>query len=334
MKKIRILTIDGGGIRGIIPAVILDSIEKLLQIKTGNPNAMIADYFDMIAGTSTGGILTTLLILPDNEDKTKGRYFASQAVDLYKKHGKHIFKKRLPLMSKIFGSIYSEKGLEEVLNEKIGDVKLSEVRKHCLITAYDINSRNAVFFTSPIKYDNRNYYMRDIARATSAAPTYFPPAKIESLSKKYAYLIDGGIYANDPTMSAIMEARKMNFQNYGHPDFRDMYIVSIGTGKQLQSYDYEKAKKWGTIGWAAPVIDMMLSSSAEVVSYQVKKLFEAINRSSSYVRIEPDLCNANSDLDDASDKNVTSLEQAGLNYVNANIDLLDKIVDELLKSKL
>jgi patatin-like phospholipase/acyl hydrolase len=108
MKKVRILTLDGGGIRGIIPAVILNHIEKQLQVKTANPNAMLADYFDMIAGTSTGGILTTLLLLPANEgDTKKGRYFASEAIDLYKKHGKSIFKKKLPLggLGKVFCAI-------------------------------------------------------------------------------------------------------------------------------------------------------------------------------------------------------------------------------------
>jgi patatin-like phospholipase/acyl hydrolase len=308
-----------------------------LQVKTANPNAMLADYFDMIAGTSTGGILTTLLLLPANEgDSKKGRYFASEAIDLYKKHGKAIFKKKLPLggLSKVFCAIYTEKGIEEILKEKIGDVKLSEVRKPCLITAYDFNSREAKFFTSPVPegFDNKNYYMRDIARSTSAAPTYFPPAKINSLSKKYAYLIDGGIYANDPTISTIVEARKNTFPNHDHPDFKEMYVLSVGTGKVLKNYDYDKVKKWGLLQWVAPIIDMMMSSSAEVVSYQVKKLFEAIDCPASYVRIDPDLCDANTDMDDASDKNIIKLENAGNTYVNNNIALLDGIVDELIKN--
>ena len=337
MKKVRILTLDGGGIRGILPAVILNHIEKQLQAKTNNPNAMIADYFDMIAGTSTGGILTTLLLLPAIEGDTKnGRYFASEAIDLYKKHGKTIFKKKLQLgaLGKVFGAIYTEKGIEDILNEKIGDVKLSEVRKPCLITAYDISSRKAMFFTSPVPVaaENKNFYMRDIARSTSAAPTYFPPAKIFSISKKINYLIDGGIYANDPSMSTLVEARKNTFPSHERPDFKDMYVVSIGTGKVLKNYDYDKVKKWGLLQWVAPIIDMMMSSSAEVVSYQVQKLFEAIDCPSSYVRIEPDLCDANSDMDDASDKNISKLENAGLDYVNKNKPLLDGIVDELIRN--
>ena len=338
MKKLRILTIDGGGIRGVIPAVILNHIEERLQAKTNNPHATLADYFDMIAGTSTGGILTVLFLLPATAkgDKKKSRYFAKEAIDLYKKHGKAIFKKKVNAgnLSKVLGAIYTEKGLESILKEKVGNVKLSEARKPCLITAYDISSRHAVFFTSPdaVVSPHKDYYMRDIARSTSAAPTYFQPAKINSLSGKTAYLIDGGIFANDPTMSTLVEARKTTFANFDKPNFENMYVVSIGTGKVLKKYSYTTVKRWGLIRWIAPLIDMMMSSSAEVVSYQVQKLFDAIGCSSSYVRLEPDLCMANTEMDDASDKNIKNLENAGLIFVDKNEDLLNEIVDELIRN--
>ena len=331
-KKVRILTLDGGGIRGIIPAVILSYLEEQLQKKTNNPHATLADYFDMIAGTSTGGILTAFYLLPATAgDEKNSRYFAKEAIDFYKKHGKTIFDKAKP---KLLGAIYSEKGIEEVLKEKIGDVKLSEARKPCLITAYDISSRNAVFFTSPEAKNStqKDYYLRDIARATSAAPTYFQPAKINSLSGKIAYLVDGGIFANDPTMSTLVEARKNTFPNCVHPNFEDMYVVSLGTGKVVKKYDYDKVKKWGLLQWIAPLVDMMMSSSAEVVNYQVQKLFEAINCPSCFVRIEPDLGMASHEMDDASAKNISNLENAGRHYVDKNEKLLNSIVDELIRN--
>lgn len=332
-KKVRILTIDGGGIRGIIPAVILNYIEEQLQKKTNNSNATLADYFDMIAGTSTGGILTTLYLLPALDGDTKNsRYFAKEAVNFYKEYGSIIFKKKR--LSKVFSAIYTEKGLESVLKEKVGDVKLSEVLKPCLITAYDISSRNAIFFTSPEAKNStqKDYYMRDISRATSAAPTYFNPAKIKSMSGKTAYLIDGGMYANDPTMSAIVEARKNNFPNCNNPNFEDIYVVSIGTGKVKKNYDYDKVVKWGLLQWISPIIDIMMSSSAEVISYQAEKLFDAAKCNDSYVRIEPDLCMANTEMDDVSDKNIFNLENAGHNFVDKNEKLLNDIVDKLINN--
>jgi len=118
-KKISILSIDGGGIRGIIPAVILEHIEQNLQKKTRNQNVRLADYFDMIAGTSTGGILTCFYLHPS-------RLPAEKAVKLYTNNGKKIFKSKFSLLncvSSLFIAKYSEKGLETALNDALGDCK-------------------------------------------------------------------------------------------------------------------------------------------------------------------------------------------------------------------
>lgn len=147
-RKIRILSIDGGGIRGIIPAVILAELENILQKESDNKNVHLSDYFDLIAGTSTGGILTCLYTLPKsyNESKTP-RYVASKAVELYQKHGKDIFKKKIfGDASIIFDERYSAKGLETTLNEYLGDAYISSAVKPILVTGYDIFDRKAVFF--------------------------------------------------------------------------------------------------------------------------------------------------------------------------------------------
>jgi len=327
MKKVRILSIDGGGIRGIIPAVILAYIEEELQRKTKNDAARLADYFDMIAGTSTGGILTTLYLMPD--DKQRSKYQAKEAIELYKKHGKDIFDKNRTLT----GAKYSEKGLERILKEKFGNFRLSETRKHCVITAYDITNRDAVFFTTPEAKNSkdRDYYMRDVARATSAAPTYFTPTKITPLSgNPELCLVDGGMFANDPSLSAIVEARKTDFPSQSKPNFENLYVVSVGTGKVEKPYEYDKARKWGLLLWIKPVIDILMSSSAEVTGYQVQKIFEAIGCAKNYERIEPALGEASTDMDNASNNNIANLEKAGKDYVEQNKKQLDTIVDMLI----
>jgi len=336
-KKVRILSIDGGGIKGLLPAVILADIERRIQKKTGNEQAKLVNYFDMIAGTSTGGILTCFYLTPSLTDRGSCRYFAREAIALYKEHGEKIFKLRMKpkILSKIIGSTYSEAGLENILTEKLSDIKLSDLRKACLITSYDISRREAVLFTSPVDMENpdKDYLLKDIARSTSAAPTYFEPAKINSVGKTTAYLIDGGMYANDPTMCAIVEARKnSSFSNCPHPKFKDMYVVSVGTGKVKKEYKYDKLRKSGLIEWIEPVIDIMMSSSAEVVSYQTRKLFEAVDCPSSYVRLDPDLCKANSEMDDVSAKNIVNLEDAGLTFVKNNAAELDAIADTLIEN--
>jgi patatin-like phospholipase/acyl hydrolase len=169
-NKLRILSIDGGGIRGIIPAVILNYIEKGLQRQSGNPSATLADYFDLVAGTSTGGILACFYLLPavaDTADMTRGhapllqhsRYFASEAIDMYATRGAEIFDRKC-MRREVAKPKYHADGLEKVLKECMGDVTLADTRKNCLVTAYDVTERKAVFFTTPEakKYDHRNYF--------------------------------------------------------------------------------------------------------------------------------------------------------------------------------
>ncbi|HQS52133.1 MAG TPA: patatin-like phospholipase family protein, partial [Daejeonella sp.] len=86
-----ILSIDGGGIKGIIPGMVLVELEERLKQKTGNPKAFLADYFDLFAGTSTGGILICLLLCPSKDDPNYPRFSAREALDLYVKHGSEIF---------------------------------------------------------------------------------------------------------------------------------------------------------------------------------------------------------------------------------------------------
>jgi patatin-like phospholipase/acyl hydrolase len=326
-KKVTILSIDGGGIRGIIPAVILNYIEEGLQKKTGDPNVVLADYFDMIAGTSTGGILTCFYLLPERKP-------AKEAIDIYALYGKDIFKKHSFNPWGLLEEKYKHKGLEAILLKTLGDTKISEVKKRCLITAYDMEQRKAIIFTDKdaLAGDIRNYYLRDIARATSAAPTYFEPAEINSLGQATSHLIDGGIYANNPTLCAWIEAYKSDFGFCKNPVANDLFIVSVGTGKVKKKYKYTKAKDWGLINWALPMLDVLLSASAEVVHYQMRQLFSIKGCTGKYKRLEPDLGNATPEMDDVSDENIKNLREAGGSFVLGNVDKLNEIIDFLYEN--
>lgn len=311
----RILTIDGGGIRGIIPGMILVAIEKKLQQKTGNKDARIADYFDMIAGTSTGGILTCFYLCPGKNNRPK--FSTQEAVDLYLTKGHKIFdiklKQRMKSMNGLADEKYDATSLEQELNLYFGSIKLSQLLKPCLITAYDIQRRRAHFFTQIEAKDSKNddYLIKDIARATSSAPTYFEAVNIQSLSGKSYPLIDGGMFANNPSMCAYVEAYKVFLTN---PTAKNMLILSLGTGNVEKPYPYKKAKDWGMIGWLRPVIDILMSANAEVVDYQLRKIFQTVGKLNQYLRIEPDLGSYGEDvsaLDNASAKNIDLLEKIG-----------------------
>jgi uncharacterized protein len=173
VPKMKILSIDGGGIRGIIPALVLAEIEE----RTGR---RVAELFDLIAGTSTGGILAAALTRPadDGEGRPGGpRYAARDLIGLYEAEGPEIFDrtllKRIHSVDGLLDERYDSKGLDSALDAYLGRVKLSEAVTDVLITAYEIEHRFAFFFRSSRARTDPSYdfTLADATRATAAAPT-------------------------------------------------------------------------------------------------------------------------------------------------------------------
>jgi patatin-like phospholipase/acyl hydrolase len=344
-KKIRILSIDGGGIRGIIPGTILTQLEKVLQKKANDDTRKLGDFFDMIAGTSTGGILACLYLMPDNEKKAL--YSAQSALDLYLKKGHLIFDRTLWQKIESFGGVthekYSEDPIYTLLTEYFKNEDLSNFIKPSLITAYDITDRKAVFFTSTDARTNDmyNFKVRDVARSTSAAPTYFPPAHIRSLNDQLFTLVDGGMFANNPALCAYAEARKTNFSQAlndsdkkDKPTAQDMIIVSLGTGSVKKMYHYKDFDHAGEIKWLQPVIDILMSGNSETVAYQLTQMYLTLSEEfqHNYFRLEPELKEACSEMDIATEENINNLYQAGLTYVHDNINMLEKIAEKIVEN--
>lgn len=338
---IRILSIDGGGIRGILPGQMLVALEAKLRAKSGNDKARVADYFDLVAGTSTGGILTCALLAPDVIDPSRAKMTAQEAVDLYLKQGATIFKKTArKKFTSVFGladEIYDEKNIESVLNSVFGDSMLSGLLKPCLITSYDIFRRQAHFFT---KHDAQvnpayDYKVTDVCRSTSAAPTYFEVSKTVSKTGVEYPLIDGGVFVNNPALCAYAEARTLFNGENGKEKCTatDMFILSMGTGSQKKPYEYKKAKDWGKVEWISPLIDIMMSGVSETVDYQLRQLFDAAGCPQQYIRLSPTLGDADTAMDDASEENLHSLKVAGIESGEKFAGELDRAVDILLKSQ-
>lgn len=339
MGYTRILTIDGGGIRGIIPAQILVVLEKMLQKYSNRQDASIGDYFDLIAGTSTGGILTSIYLCPDKNNPSKTKFRAKDAVSLYCENGNDIFsnsiiRKFLTLFG-ILRPTYSPKQLEATLDKYFEGTRLSELYKPCLITSYDIKKHSTVFFNklSAIKSDNHDFLIKDVARATSSAPTYFPVAKINSINQLDYSLIDGGVFANNPALCAYAEASKLD----GNPTIEDMLILSLGTGAFSSEYDYKKAKTWGKIKWVIPLINILMSGESETVDYQLKTLFKSINKPDNYLRINPSLRgygNGVYEMDNACKDNIELLKKIGFDTANSYFYELDRFSRLLVSNNL
>jgi uncharacterized protein len=343
-KKVRILSIDGGGIRGIISCIILKYIEEQLQ-KLDHPDAKIGDYFDLIAGTSTGGLIAAILLYPD--ENKKARYTVQDALDLYAKKGDTIFHvsfwEQLINPFGLFNEKISEKNLEMQLNIFFGNLQIKDFIKPCLITSYDIEARKSKFFTSHDANESiENFYAKDACRATAAAPTYFEPAKIKSIYGQEFTLVDGGVYANNPGLCAYAEARKIAFKEVlgddekaNYPSVKDMIIISVGTGTVSKPYHFKDFENAGKLKWITPLIDILLSSNVETVDYHLEKMFETLGprNSKNYHRLMPELHNASPEMDDTSKENIAELIQSGLFFIEKNRAQLKSIAKKLIRNK-
>jgi uncharacterized protein len=343
-QKITILSLDGGGIRGIITCVILRYIEEQLQ-KQVNPNAKLGDYFDLIAGSSTGGLIAAILLFPNQNNTAK--YAITEAFNLYAQKGAAIF--NVPFWQHIINpfGLFDEKipqqYLETQLQQFFGGLQLKQLIKPCAITSYDITNRCVKIFNTLDGVNAvDNFYVKDICRATSAAPTFFEPAQISSLYSQKFNLIDGGVYANNPALCAFAEAKKINFQSVlnnpakpAYPNANDMVLVSISTGQVLKPYPFNYLKNAGKIKWIKPMIDMLLSANAEAVDYQLSQIFNSLGQRNrkNYYRLTPQLKEASADMDNATQPNIEALIQAGYAYIDANRKTLNDIVKKLIRNK-
>ncbi|MDO5293618.1 MAG: CBASS cGAMP-activated phospholipase [bacterium] len=304
---IRVLSIDGGGMKGIISATVLERLEELLKIYSKNENTVISDYFDLIGGTSTGAIITALLLTPD--DCGKAKFSASEIVNLYKDHGKEIFKKRsfypVNTLFGLFGSKYTSKQFEKLLTQYFGDLTLNDMRKESLYTSYNTSNRKAVMFSSlsTKEWEKNNYLIRDVVLASTAAPTYFPPKQIYNEHCPNNCHIDGGVIANNPSMCVLIESLKLSTPH----DIKDTMLLSIGNASSPTYYNYSSVKHWGYTKWAFPLLSILMDGSEGTADYEVRQIFENLGRSSQYLRIEKHVEGNIPDMDDVSSEAMNDL---------------------------
>jgi len=309
---IKILAIDGGGIRGIIPATVMAEIEE----RSGKP---ICKLFDLIAGTSTGGILALGVTKPD--DSGNPAYSAQVGVRLYEKEGARIFPHTVfQKVRSMAEEKYPTAPIETVLDEYFGETRLKDALTNVFITSYEIERRIPWFFRSYRAKENPEYDfpMKQVARSTSAAPTYFEPSRIDvaGLPDYYA-LIDGGVFANNPAMCAFVDARKL------YPDATRFLLVSLGTGELTKRIPYHESKDWGLIGWAQPVLNIVFQGVSATVDYQLQMLLPEIEGTQCYYRFQPRLDDNTDDMDNASDDNLRALKLAAEGLIHDNERVLD-----------
>jgi patatin-like phospholipase/acyl hydrolase len=308
---VRVLSIDGGGIRGIIPAIVLAEVEA----RTGRP---IAALFDLVAGTSTGGILACGLTVPAARP-------AAELVELYLRRGPEIFRRplwrRVSTADGLVDTRHDPAALQRVLAEYLGTARLGDATTGLLATGYDLASREPYFFKSwrVAEEPERDLAMVTVAQATSAAPTYFPPVPVHPPGGGPALaLIDGGVFANNPAMCAYAEAVRLA---PGDP----VTLVSLGTGEQTHLMPFAETEHWGLVEWARPIIDVVFDGISDTVDYQLRHLL-----GEGYTRLQCRLDDASDALDDAGAGNLRKLVAQARALVAEQDAQLDALCGALL----
>jgi len=317
-KPIRILSIDGGGMRGIVPATFLERMEEL-------SGKRIADLFDIAVGTSTGSILAVGLHVPDENQRPK--YSATDFVNMYKDLGSSIFhedRSILKFLDGISRPTYDPKSYEKILEDYFGDTTISQLLSEVVVPSIELENMDMHIFSKKkgVLSDANNFHVKHIIRAATAAPTYFPAACVSSLDKSTnGTFVDAGVSTNNPAMLAITESDL--FMNN-----RPCVFVSLGTGAITKPIDAIKAKKWGEIEWLHAIFDLQGDAQSSYTDSNIKYIMES-RQGSCYHRFQVDMHQLPFRMDDTAPKHLAEIRQASLEYVDKNEAKIRKLLDLL-----
>ena len=309
----KVLSIDGGGIRGLIPALVLAEIER----RTGR---RIAEMVDLVAGTSTGGILACGLTRPGPD-----------GAPLLQRRGARRDLRRggpadLPprpaeadLLRRGAGSTSATRTTGSTPRSSATSATSGSrtCSPTCSSTAYDIEDRFAFFFRSARARNDPTYDfpLVRVARATAAAPSYFEPAEVTDAAGARTYpLIDGGVYAVNPSMCAYADVVAA-----GRAGRAAAAALARAPASTPRSYTFEQARWWGQLEWARPILDMVFDGVADTIEFESATLM-----GERYVRLQTELDDASDEFDDASEENLAALRTEAEQLIAASGEKLDR----------
>ncbi len=298
-KKFRILSIDGGGLRGLVPLLILKEVEKITGKK-------IYELFDLIVGTSTGGIIACGLTA--TKDGKTPLLSIDKLIELYTTKGNIIFPYKNNIFTKI-NSVFNPKfcpdGLDKELSNYFQGLKLSNTLKPIIATSYDIRNNEVVMFKS--RKSNEPGYdclLKDLCRATSAAPTYLPSYEM-NYGGKLRTCIDGGVFINNPSLAGVSDVIR-NTYGFEEINVDDIILFSLGTGIYTENIGVKETKSWGLKDWVKPITDVMSQATSKVVDYECNELLN------DYLRIQVT-------IDDESKSDMSDSRVETTNYLTNRV---------------
>jgi patatin-like phospholipase/acyl hydrolase len=347
--KYRILCVDGGGIRGLIPALVIAELEKRIQQRTG-PEARVSDYFHMFAGTSTGGLVALSLTVPDAANPERPGVSGNELARFYIEDGPDIFHRslfqKLRTLWGWLGPKYTLGPLQKAIESRLGTVEIQQALREVIVTSYDMTNREPYFFkrwrAREAPDSDRNRPLADAGLATSAAPTYFPSHEVDGRA-----LVDGGVFAANPVIVAIVEALKRIGDDPHHLDQDDLLVVSIGTGLHEDGYRQDQVRGWGRLGWIfphrgePPILGATLGGAADGADHWAHTLLNHpgdahvqpadLGHGPRYFRFQVPLSQSVA-LDDADERTLTeTLPSIAKELIRSHDAELTEIVDRLLR---
>lgn len=338
-----ILSIDGGGIRGIIPAKVLLKLEELLR--ENGDNRPLYSHFDLIAGTSTGGIIAAALTSPITENtlikaeegdeekvyKTEKRLFhkpqtiyrgsiprrgsIEQIKSIYLNNGKDIFEPKMKIFGALFAEKYNERSLEYFFHRAFQSGVMEDLLVPTVIVSFDTMSGSPYLFTS--YNEEKEEFIRYALRATSAAPMYFSPVKMGNKT-----LIDGGVVANNPALIAYSEAKKL------YPNCKKFHIVSLSTMSPKLSIDVTEIIG-GFAGWAEPIAKIYSHGQYGITNLALESASDV-----EYLRIYKDVKGEKIKLDDIRPESISKLVARADELIDFKAEELQHIALELSKREI
>ncbi|NEQ23834.1 MAG: patatin [Microcoleus sp. SIO2G3] len=300
----RILSIDGGGVRGLVAAIWLTRLEALLQ-------SSLREHFDLIAGTSTGSIIACGLSMGMSAEAIVNFYLTQSREVFPGTPGRLWNRIGRTLTQGLDAPRYDGKGLERVLRRVFGTIPFGDLPRRTLVTSYDALNREALVLKNDRPVYNR-IPIWEVCKASASAPVYFP-AHLLNLDGQTIPVIDGGVVANNPTACAIAEAVRVNQgraidQQIGIDNF---LVASFGTGETIRPITARQSQDWGALEWAIPLIDVLFDGSADATDYIAQYLLAAGN----YFRFQTPLDTAYDDLDNADATNLNALVGVAETYL-------------------
>ena len=347
-----ILSIDGGGIRGLIPALVIAELERRLQEAT-HERRPVSDYVHLFAGTSTGGLIALGLTAPDEAGRP--RMDGEKLVALYREEGPRIFRRspwqKVRSLWGWIGPKYSTAALEDVVEQRIGPGPLSAALREVMVVAYDMTDEGPQFFKRwrAREADRADPLMTDAAMATACAPTYFPSWPVPSTEGDARALVDGGVFAANPTVAAISEALKRRSDEPADLDPRELLVVSLGTGEPgrdaVAAFQPRTVRRWGRLQWIWPrdrgpaLLNAIFDGQSEAADHWAHTVINSepgdpasgsrIGHGPRYFRLQADLTRAHA-MDDASEAALDGLARAAERLIAERGAELDEITALLI----